>query len=88
MIFKINGSAFAKAAVIVALTFVPATAMAKSDTKIENPRLTAWVARERLATRDGKSFIKRRHVQRAFHGNGSYICSPSGFGQKSRCFRR
>ena len=21
-------------------------------------------------------------------GNGSYVCSPAGFGQKSRCYRR
>ncbi|KZS57168.1 MULTISPECIES: hypothetical protein [Rhizobium] len=24
----------------------------------------------------------------AYHGSAPYICSPSGFGQKSRCFAR
>ncbi len=27
-------------------------------------------------------------VRVAYHGSAPYICSPSGFGQKSRCFAR
>jgi hypothetical protein len=23
-----------------------------------------------------------------YHGQGSYICSPAGFGQRSKCFKR
>ena len=32
---------------------------------------------------------RRRQAARiAFHGRGSYICSPSGSGVKARCFSR
>ena len=30
----------------------------------------------------------QRVAQTRFYGNGSWICSPAGFGKKSQCYRR
>ena len=38
----------------------------------------------RLSTQERK----RMAANIARHGNGSYICSPSGFGKKSQCYTR
>lgn len=36
----------------------------------------------------GKPATPLRVAQSGAPGNGSWICSPSGFGSKSRCYRR
>jgi len=41
-----------------------------------------------LKTRLSTQERKRMAANVARHGNGSYICSPSGFGKKSRCYTR
>ncbi|MBX4910673.1 MULTISPECIES: hypothetical protein [Rhizobium] len=37
--------------------------------------------------RTARPTAARAHIV-AYHGSARYICSPSGFGQKSRCFAR
>jgi hypothetical protein len=41
-----------------------------------------------LQVRDSSEDAPRPVLRRASLGNGSWICSPAGFGKKSRCFRR
>ncbi len=54
-----------------------------------------WLAKKRLTrsatvqdavlvSTDGQAVVKRQR----FFGKGSWICSPAGFGKKSRCFAR
>lgn len=45
---------------------------------------SARALKARLSTRERK----RMAANVARHGNGSYICSPSGFGKKSQCYTR
>lgn len=37
---------------------------------------------------DDSARVVKVSAPRTFHGSAPYICSPSGFGQKSRCFMR
>lgn len=54
-----------------------------------------WLAKKRVArtgivegsilvSSDGQPIVQRKR----FFGKGSWICSPAGFGKKSRCFAR
>ena len=54
-----------------------------------------WLAKKRVArsgivedsvlvSSDGQPTLQRKR----FFGKGSWICSPAGFGKKSRCFAR
>jgi hypothetical protein len=54
-----------------------------------------WLAKKRvsrtgavqeavLVSTDGQAVVMRQR----FFGKGSWICSPAGFGKKSRCFAR
>lgn len=43
----------------------------------------AGVSKAVLVSSDGSAFS-----QTGYFGKGSYICSPAGFGMKSRCFAR
>lgn len=54
-----------------------------------------WLAKKRisrtglvqsavLVSAEGQSVVQRKR----YFGNGSWICSPAGFGKKSRCFAR
>lgn len=54
-----------------------------------------WLAKKRVArsgvvngsvlvSSDGQRIVQRKR----FFGKGSWICSPAGFGKKSRCFAR
>lgn len=45
---------------------------------------SARALKSRLSTQERK----RMAANIARHGNGSYICSPSGFGKKSQCYTR
>ena len=54
-----------------------------------------WLAKKRVAKRDVvqdavllSSADQPQVTQKRFFGHGSYICSPAGFGKKSRCFAR
>ncbi|MDT8327865.1 MAG: hypothetical protein RQ750_10845 [Roseovarius sp.] len=82
-------------AVATTLIFLAAPAVAGEKT-IPDGRATAvkydWhnvskpvrALKARLSTRERK----RMAANVARHGNGSYICSPSGFGKKSQCYTR
>lgn len=88
-----NSSAFARIAVLsVILTVAPvASAVAQAgDTATANPRLQTTSstrtpdARINLLSqpRAGQPVVRVRQM-----GSGSWICSPAGFGQRSRCYR-
>ena len=50
-----------------------------------------WHANARTVSAGNEMTVKeRKHLARQIkrHGSGSYICSPSGFGKKSKCFER
>lgn len=52
---------------------------------VEAPRVAkAYAYPTERAERPAKTTIDVA----AYHGSAPYICSPSGFGQKSRCFAR
>ncbi|ANM02234.1 hypothetical protein AMC78_CH00074 [Rhizobium phaseoli] len=60
-------------------------AVAKKNVIVEAPRVAkAYAYPENRAVRPAAA--SARVV--AYHGSAPYICSPSGFGQKSRCFAR
>ncbi|MRU16364.1 hypothetical protein FDP25_13050 [Roseovarius sp. A21] len=46
-----------------------------------------WLS-ESSSSRLSAAERRRLAARIAKHGNGSYICSPSGFGKKSRCYAR
>lgn len=48
---------------------------------VEAPRVS-----KAYAYPENRAGVTARTV--AYHGSAPYICSPSGFGQKSRCFAR
>jgi hypothetical protein len=57
----------------------------KNIVMVEAPRVSkAYAYPENHAERPAG--VTARAV--AYHGSAPYICSPSGFGQKSRCFAR
>jgi hypothetical protein len=57
----------------------------KNVVVVETPRVSkAYAYPENRAVRPAAA--PARVV--AYHGSAPYICSPSGFGQKSRCFAR
>ncbi|PCK79969.1 hypothetical protein [Rhizobium sophoriradicis] len=57
----------------------------KNVVAFQAPRVsTAYAYPEKRAVRPAAT--PARVV--AYHGSAPYICSPSGFGQKSRCFAR
>ncbi|WP_105007810.1 hypothetical protein [Rhizobium leguminosarum] len=57
----------------------------KNIVVVEAPRVSkAYAYPENHAERPAG--VTARTV--AYHGSAPYICSPSGFGQKSRCFAR
>lgn len=58
----------------------PASAVANSVAGTGATRFD-WLAKRKTGT-------KVRAVRRASLGNGSWVCSPAGFGSKSRCYRR
>jgi len=59
-----------------------AIAAKKKAVVVEAPRVAKAYAYP--AERPAKATIEVA----AYHGSAPYICSPSGFGQKSRCFAR
>ncbi|MBX4889496.1 hypothetical protein J2J97_00335 [Rhizobium bangladeshense] len=61
-------------------------AVAKKNVVVaETPRVSkAYAYPENRAARPATA----RASVVAYHGSAPYICSPSGFGQKSRCFAR
>ncbi|MBP2443028.1 hypothetical protein [Rhizobium leguminosarum] len=56
----------------------------KSIVVVEAPR----VSKDYAYSADRPERRAAATVRVAFHGSAPYICSPSGFGQKSRCFAR
>ncbi|MDC9836513.1 hypothetical protein [Rhizobium binxianense] len=56
----------------------------KNVVVVEAPRVSKAYAYP--ANRPGRPAAATVRV--AYHGSAHYICSPSGFGQKSRCFAR
>lgn len=60
--------------------------------QLSNGATFNWLARKKapqvtdtmLLSSDGASRLRKQR----FFGKGSYICSPAGFGKKSRCFAR
>ena len=62
-----------------------AVATKKKIVVVEAPRVAkAYAYPADRAKRPAKATIDVA----AYHGSAPYICSPSGFGQKSRCFAR
>lgn len=48
-----------------------------------------WLSPRTVPASSASRAAKRRNAIRlSYAGKGSYICSPSGFGKKSRCFSR
>ena len=48
-----------------------------------------WLSPRTVPVSTASTSAKRRNaILQSYAGNGSYICSPSGFGKKSRCFSR
>jgi hypothetical protein len=57
----------------------------KKTVVVEAPRVTkAYAYSADRAERPARATIDVA----TYHGSAPYICSPSGFGQKSRCFAR
>jgi hypothetical protein len=56
-------------------------------TKPSKPRLVAfnWMANGALAASSDKSRSAQKRY-RVISGQGTWICSPAGFGQRSRCY--
>ncbi|MBY3442434.1 hypothetical protein [Rhizobium laguerreae] len=59
--------------------------VAKKNIAVEAPRVSkAYAYPANRAERPAAATARTV----AYHGSAHYICSPSGFGQKSRCFAR
>lgn len=75
---------------IVAISAVPITAVAEPETpRIQTISGFDWMANGKNAsTREARA---RRAARRASlmstRGGATWICSPAGFGQPSRCYR-
>ncbi len=88
-------------AALVALSLgLPAVAQSGSATaprgiavvQLSNGATFNWLAKKKapqvtdtvLLSSEGATKLRKQR----FFGKGSYICSPAGFGKKSRCFAR
>lgn len=83
----------ASGCLIVAVTFAAAPVQAAGSTKAATPlyKSYAWVAPMSKAERKARlSQAQKRQIARnqSAKGNGSWICSPSGFGKRASCFTR
>jgi len=80
-------------AFVSALLIAPLPAAAKSEfpsVVTRSAAVTDWLS-PRRDPKSGVEAARQRDLARALdsrHGRGSFICSASGFGQKSRCFAR
>lgn len=83
-------------AALLAISFGFAAAPAMSADRVVtkrpevSPAMLAWLdpsQRSILSAKEKKSLV-RQMVGNRHQGNGSYICSASGFGKRSACFRR
>lgn len=80
-------------AVFSALVVAPLPATAKGElpaVATKSASVADWLTPAQNAKSDAE-MARLRGVARALdqrHGRGAYICSASGFGQKSRCFAR
>lgn len=73
----------------LALTRVSTSAEATADEARPTGKVFDWATGEFVAPPPPKTAtatVALRSYRRL--GRGSYICSPSGFGKKSRCFSR
>lgn len=92
----------ATAAVTLVLGLTLSGASAKSGTSTAAPRAVAvqlangatfnWLVKKgskgAVANAVLVSSENNKPLRARFFGKGSYICSPAGFGKKSRCFAR
>jgi len=81
----------ATAATLVLATAPMANAAGSGTSASPLYKSYAWVpAASTSQSRAKLETAKARQValNQRYHGSGSYICSPSGFGSKSRCFAR
>ena len=71
------------AGVIVATALCAGAALANQDKSTNTQAQTTKTSLNLLsAPRSGKPVVRVRQM-----GSGSWICSPAGFGQRSRCYR-
>ncbi len=90
---KISGLSLS-AVVASALIASAGPASANSKTAPQGARAQVgydWHANARPRSAGGAMTVQERKrfaARIARHGNGSYICSPSGFGKKSKCHSR
>ena len=81
------------AVVALDLAFGPMAQAETSDATASRLGTVKTVAGQGAARFDwldtsGKPATPLRVAQSGVPGNGSWICSPSGFGSQSRCYRR
>ncbi|MEX5728761.1 hypothetical protein Ga0609869_002114 [Rhodovulum iodosum] len=80
-------------ALVSALMVAPVPAAAKGElpaVAAGSASVADWLSPDRGARSKAEAERKRNLAQAldTRHGRGTYICSASGFGQKSRCFAR
>jgi hypothetical protein len=82
------------AGVVCAVTLAPLTAIADARANLISNTQANDVSRADMHVASGglnllssaKPGSKAKSRKRVAVGNGSYICSPAGFGQRSRCY--
>ncbi|MDE4097544.1 MULTISPECIES: hypothetical protein [Rhodobacterales] len=75
---------------IVAITAIPMTAAAEAEQQsVENVYAFNWMANgKKVSKREARARqAARRASWMSTRGGATWICSPAGFGQKSRCYR-
>jgi hypothetical protein len=88
MKFKFAGSALlASLFAVILLGVTPSLSQSAPKTTAERPQIAVhdWFAK-RKSTVTAQP-VSQKIAPRAL-GNGSYICSPAGFGRKSSCEKR
>lgn len=92
--FKTNrGSVALSVSVMIAFSGVLSAGVAhagSAHTTVELGAVAQWLASTPQQLDESEIERKRELVLtlNSQHGRGSYICSPSGFGQRSKCFDR
>lgn len=90
------GCAACAATITCVMAFSPMTAKADTQTSPSSPSLTrvSDAGALRVAStglnllNQPKARASSAGRKRVAVGNGSYVCSPAGFGQRSRCYSK